>query len=359
MLITFAVHSVYTHNLNHILIIPNTCDTISYNMDNNKRNYNSWCYDDKVVPPKKKLKPTLEPPMSELCAICYERIPKMKIVQLNSCTHRYCKNCIQEWSKKQATCPQCRKAFSQFTFYDDNFKQVTVFAKKYNKKTTFYNMKHVYELSSMIKEHSRHCNPYLDLLASIQSRFEENPFNLLDVALRTQLVYWDMHLALITPTILDKSISPFMLLADQIYTSDSRINVMVYWGFSKIFRNRVLNILADEGDHYYHQQRVKATKIYNIIARFYKYNHIPFNLFPRPGGLHEWFMMATNIVENNSLPNVSIENVDVYRTKVTHITRIRGMLLGMTEDDILKEQSRCCKKTNESHREYIKRLPRI
>eukprot|EP00944_MAST-04C_sp_MAST-4C-sp1_P013093 g13093.t1 len=321
---------------------------IQTKMDNKRKSV----FEDLRQKKKQKNLRLLLPRLPDLCAICQETIRPYQIVSLNSCSHNYCKDCIQEWSKQQATCPQCRKPFSQLTMFDVDHNLVTVDVQNSKSNTTFSSMKHVYELASLLRHHFKERRPYLDLIASIYNRFDDNPFHLLNVAVRTQLIYWDIRLALLTPEILDKSISPFMLPADQFYTSDSRLNVLIHWAFSRTFRDVVLSILSDEGNYLYHQKKIKAYKIYNIIERFYTYNRIPFNVFPEPGGLHEWFMMATVIVKNNPMPQLSMESVETYRTKITHVVRLRGTLLGLSEKHILEDVINCNKGENESRRQY-------
>ena len=44
------------------------------------------------------------------CAICIEEIPIELDVQLDSCDHRYCKDCITKWLKDVTNkCPQCKE----------------------------------------------------------------------------------------------------------------------------------------------------------------------------------------------------------------------------------------------------------
>ena len=47
--------------------------------------------------------------INHICAICKE--PQTQPTTLNSCAHTYCLNCIQEWSKRENTCPLCKKRF--------------------------------------------------------------------------------------------------------------------------------------------------------------------------------------------------------------------------------------------------------
>lgn len=40
------------------------------------------------------------------CCICLEKLPKR--VKVTKCNHKYCRECIDEWTKKNYTCPLCR-----------------------------------------------------------------------------------------------------------------------------------------------------------------------------------------------------------------------------------------------------------
>ena len=48
----------------------------------------------------------------ETCAICFEEKKIKNLTGLNNCTHLYCLECILEWSKKENSCPQCKKKFT-------------------------------------------------------------------------------------------------------------------------------------------------------------------------------------------------------------------------------------------------------
>lgn len=40
------------------------------------------------------------------CCICLEKLPTR--VKVTKCNHKYCRECIDEWAKKNNTCPLCR-----------------------------------------------------------------------------------------------------------------------------------------------------------------------------------------------------------------------------------------------------------
>ncbi|XP_042311327.1 E3 ubiquitin-protein ligase Topors-like [Sceloporus undulatus] len=46
------------------------------------------------------------------CALCLERI--QDITYLNPCSHRFCFECVQKWSRKKVTCPLCKQHFHSF-----------------------------------------------------------------------------------------------------------------------------------------------------------------------------------------------------------------------------------------------------
>jgi hypothetical protein len=52
------------------------------------------------------------------CVICLGCIPKGDYAKLNSCSHHFCFNCINEWSKNCSACPLCKKKFTQITHYN-------------------------------------------------------------------------------------------------------------------------------------------------------------------------------------------------------------------------------------------------
>lgn len=51
----------------------------------------------------------------EKCAICLEEKEEPALVKLSSCQHMYCQECIEEWCKRENTCPQCKKRITFLT----------------------------------------------------------------------------------------------------------------------------------------------------------------------------------------------------------------------------------------------------
>lgn len=45
------------------------------------------------------------------CSICLKKRQKNKMTCLQECKHYFCRSCITKWSRRQNTCPQCRKRF--------------------------------------------------------------------------------------------------------------------------------------------------------------------------------------------------------------------------------------------------------
>lgn len=50
---------------------------------------------------------------SHLCNICYETIHDHG--RIDSCSHSFCLNCIEQWAKSSTICPMCRKRFFSIT----------------------------------------------------------------------------------------------------------------------------------------------------------------------------------------------------------------------------------------------------
>ncbi|GAB0088570.1 hypothetical protein DMENIID0001_030270 [Sergentomyia squamirostris] len=55
----------------------------------------------------------------EKCPICFATFKEQEIGIPNSCTHRYCGKCIEEWSKTVRTCPIDRQTFSQIIIIEN------------------------------------------------------------------------------------------------------------------------------------------------------------------------------------------------------------------------------------------------
>ena len=56
------------------------------------------------------------------CAICREPLKRRTVATID-CVHRYCYDCIKEWSTRENTCPLCKKEFEQITRVSTNAKE--------------------------------------------------------------------------------------------------------------------------------------------------------------------------------------------------------------------------------------------
>ena len=54
--------------------------------------------------------------LRNMCSICIGERPKE--VNIESCNHSFCTQCISNWAKKENTCPLCRKKFN--VVYNNN-----------------------------------------------------------------------------------------------------------------------------------------------------------------------------------------------------------------------------------------------
>jgi len=54
--------------------------------------------------------------LRKMCSICFGERPKE--VNIESCNHSFCTQCISNWAKKENTCPLCRKKFN--VVYNNN-----------------------------------------------------------------------------------------------------------------------------------------------------------------------------------------------------------------------------------------------
>ena len=41
------------------------------------------------------------------CPICFEEITEKKNIKKTICGHKFCKECIEEWTEKELSCPLC------------------------------------------------------------------------------------------------------------------------------------------------------------------------------------------------------------------------------------------------------------
>lgn len=62
--------------------------------------------------PKTTKKRTKKKSCTEKCCICLDSINNSDRVRITSCRHKFHYSCIKEWSKKENTCPLCKRRFN-------------------------------------------------------------------------------------------------------------------------------------------------------------------------------------------------------------------------------------------------------
>lgn len=77
-------------------------------------------------------KPKTSKKMDENCAICQDTIKN--VATLDSCCHKYCKECIQTWAKTENSCPQCKAKFTTITALKKGCKKKTVSTRVENRR---------------------------------------------------------------------------------------------------------------------------------------------------------------------------------------------------------------------------------
>lgn len=71
----------------------------------------------------------------EDCSICLEKI---EIAHKTECGHIFCKSCIEEWYKRNSTCPLCRKKITHSNHHNptnnknSNENEIYIYARNYN-----------------------------------------------------------------------------------------------------------------------------------------------------------------------------------------------------------------------------------
>jgi hypothetical protein len=46
------------------------------------------------------------------CSICYEDIPSQNAFRISGCGHEFCRDCLVPWTRRNASCPNCRGSLS-------------------------------------------------------------------------------------------------------------------------------------------------------------------------------------------------------------------------------------------------------
>ena len=54
------------------------------------------------------------------CPICFEGLQKRKNIKKTICGHKFCKECIEEWTEKELSCPLCRENLQDKVVIDIN-----------------------------------------------------------------------------------------------------------------------------------------------------------------------------------------------------------------------------------------------
>ena len=54
------------------------------------------------------------------CPICFEEITEKKNIKKTICGHKFCKECIEEWTEKELSCPLCRENLQDEVVIDIN-----------------------------------------------------------------------------------------------------------------------------------------------------------------------------------------------------------------------------------------------
>ena len=53
----------------------------------------------------------------ETCSICLDIIDPKKLSSIDSCSHKFCFDCIQTWAlKTENSCPNCKNKFTKITY---------------------------------------------------------------------------------------------------------------------------------------------------------------------------------------------------------------------------------------------------
>ena len=66
-----------------------------------------------------------ESDINETCTICLEELND--IIQLNDCSHSFCKSCIYDWfNNGKNICPLCRTNINTYNYNDKNYQLVII-----------------------------------------------------------------------------------------------------------------------------------------------------------------------------------------------------------------------------------------
>ena len=70
---------------------------------------------------------------NEQCCICLEE----KILMETKCKHKFCNNCITEWTNKNNNCPLCRESINQKNI---NKKNLNIVIRRFPRELKIYGM---------------------------------------------------------------------------------------------------------------------------------------------------------------------------------------------------------------------------
>lgn len=214
-------------------------------------------------------------------------------------------------------------------------------------------MDDVERLCKIISESS---GTFSDILSCIEHEFHmETPLGVTKLALRRQLIHYENDVVLLNEELLNKYMTPFYFYEFYIYSPDSRINIIIHFGFNESYRKTIQNVFSGSG----HSNSITkiANMMFNVIERFIRVNHIDTN---EQTPLCQWFNDVNKAVHSKKrYPHTSIQHMSVYHTKHRHVIRTIGLLKGWGKEKMTNVVIRRQQHENEPRDEYIKRLPKF
>jgi len=100
------------------------------------------------------------------CCVCMESIGTQDETRITCCRHRYHHQCIKQWSRKENTCPQCRKRFN-WMIHNKKREKVKKKDQSDNVYSFFNNIRFREVLTIGIYERSRHALQLFYILKDI------------------------------------------------------------------------------------------------------------------------------------------------------------------------------------------------
>jgi hypothetical protein len=78
---------------------------------------------------KKQFEPTKI--VDQTCSICMDNLINKAVA--NKCSHEFCKDCIEKWTKLASSCPLCKETIEKITYYHNTKKvEKIVYSKEFN-----------------------------------------------------------------------------------------------------------------------------------------------------------------------------------------------------------------------------------